>query len=128
MSAANRSPGDGPDGREAKGEVFVAGPAGGEGEVYVAGPAMSDSDRFGRPDEPEKIVGIDSEYLSGRRFPYQEDPSLLEDVDLLEATPEARSWFGPVFLDAYLRHKRAEIRSLEGLDPAAQCARYALTY
>ncbi|HEY2112479.1 MAG TPA: hypothetical protein VGH25_12205, partial [Dongiaceae bacterium] len=54
--------------------------------------------------------------------------SLSEALDLLEATPEARSWFGPVFLDAYLRHKRAEIRSLEGLDPAAQCARYALTY
>ena len=54
--------------------------------------------------------------------------SLAEALDLLEATPEARSWFGPVFLDAYLRHKRAEIRSLEGLDPAAQCDRYALTY
>jgi hypothetical protein len=39
------------------------------------------------PGEPEKIVGIDSEYLSGRRFPYQEDPALLDDVDLLAATP-----------------------------------------
>ncbi len=37
--------------------------------------------------EPEKIQSIDSEYLSGRRFPYQEDPSLIEDVDLLAATP-----------------------------------------
>jgi glutamine synthetase len=54
--------------------------------------------------------------------------SLGEALDLLEATPEAKSWFGPVFLDAYLRHKRAEIRSLEGLDPAAQCARYELIY
>jgi hypothetical protein len=39
------------------------------------------------PREPEKIVGIDAEYLSGRRFPYQEDMSLIEDVDLLAATP-----------------------------------------
>jgi hypothetical protein len=31
--------------------------------------------------------GIDAEVLSGRRYPYQEDPSLLEDVDLLTATP-----------------------------------------
>jgi hypothetical protein len=31
--------------------------------------------------------GIDAEVLSGRRYPYQEDPSLLEDVDLLAATP-----------------------------------------
>jgi hypothetical protein len=31
--------------------------------------------------------GIDAEVLSGIRHPYQEDPSLLEDVDLLAATP-----------------------------------------
>ena len=37
--------------------------------------------------EPEKTSGIDAEYLSGRRFPYQEDMSLVEDVDLLAATP-----------------------------------------
>jgi hypothetical protein len=39
------------------------------------------------PGEPEKIVGIDSEYLAGRRFPYQEDMSLVEDIDLIAATP-----------------------------------------
>jgi len=38
-------------------------------------------------DEPDKTRGIDSEYLAGRRFPYQEDMALLEDVDLLAATP-----------------------------------------
>ena len=37
--------------------------------------------------EPEKIKEIDSEYLAGRRFPYQEDLSLVEDVDLDAATP-----------------------------------------
>jgi len=37
--------------------------------------------------EPEKIIGIDAEYLSGRRFPYQEDIALVEDVDLNAATP-----------------------------------------
>ncbi len=37
--------------------------------------------------EPEKIVELDAEYLAGRRFPYQEDISLVEDVDLLTATP-----------------------------------------
>jgi hypothetical protein len=31
--------------------------------------------------------GIDSEVLSGKRYPYQEDASLLEDVDLLASTP-----------------------------------------
>jgi hypothetical protein len=37
--------------------------------------------------EPQKIVAIDAEYLSGHRFPYQEDMALIEDVDLREATP-----------------------------------------
>ena len=37
--------------------------------------------------EPEKTRGIDAEVLAGRRFDYQEDISLVEDIDLLEATP-----------------------------------------
>jgi hypothetical protein len=37
--------------------------------------------------EPEKITSLDAEYLAGRRFPYQEDRALVEDVDLLAATP-----------------------------------------
>jgi hypothetical protein len=41
------------------------------------------------PGEPQKVVAIDAEYLSGQRFPYQEDISLVEDVDLEAATPGA---------------------------------------
>jgi hypothetical protein len=38
--------------------------------------------------EPDKTtVGIDAEYLSGHRFPYQEDIAEIEDVDLMAATP-----------------------------------------
>ena len=37
--------------------------------------------------EPEKTTGIDAEYLSGRRFPYQEDIGLVEAADLVTATP-----------------------------------------
>ena len=37
--------------------------------------------------EPQKIQSIDAEFLSGRRFPYQEDISLVEDIDLEAATP-----------------------------------------
>jgi hypothetical protein len=37
--------------------------------------------------EPEKQQGLDAEYLAGMRFPYQEDIALVEDVDLLAATP-----------------------------------------
>jgi hypothetical protein len=50
-------------------------------------------------EEPEKIFSIDAEYLSGRRFPYQEDMSLLDDVDLLAATPgEDINWLEDVTL------------------------------
>jgi hypothetical protein len=37
--------------------------------------------------EPEKIQSIDAEFLSGHRFPYQEDMSLVDDIDLDAATP-----------------------------------------
>jgi hypothetical protein len=37
--------------------------------------------------EPEKIRSLDAEFLSGHRFPYQEEMSLVEDVDLEAATP-----------------------------------------
>jgi hypothetical protein len=39
--------------------------------------------------EPEKKTALDAEYLSGHRFPYQEDMALVEDVDLVAATPGA---------------------------------------
>ena len=49
--------------------------------------------------EPEKITSIDAEFLSGRRFPYQEDMSLIEDVDLLAATPgEDINWLEDITL------------------------------
>jgi hypothetical protein len=50
-------------------------------------------------DEPEKIVSIDAEYLSGHRFPYQEDIALVEEVDLLAATPgEDINWLEDIEL------------------------------
>jgi hypothetical protein len=49
--------------------------------------------------EPEKIRAIDAEYLSGHRFPYQEDLGEVEDVDLLAATPgEDLNWLEDVEL------------------------------
>ena len=35
----------------------------------------------------ERRSSIDAEVLAGHRFPYQEDRSLVEDVDLVAATP-----------------------------------------
>jgi hypothetical protein len=37
--------------------------------------------------EPEKIVAIDTEELSGQRFAYQEDITLVEAIDLEASTP-----------------------------------------
>ena len=34
-----------------------------------------------------RTVSIDAEQLAGRRFPYQEDMSLIDDIDLMAATP-----------------------------------------
>ena len=60
---------------------------------------MSEAETRRLNDEPDKVVAIDAEYLSGRRFPYQEDASLLDDVDLLAATPgEDINWLEDVTL------------------------------
>src|SRR4029077_18705978 len=49
--------------------------------------------------ETEYTTSIDAEYLAGRRFPYQEDMSLVQDIDLLAATPgEDINWLEDVEL------------------------------
>jgi hypothetical protein len=49
--------------------------------------------------EPEKIVAIDSEYLTGQRYEYQEDMSIVDGIDLLAATPgEDINWLEDVDL------------------------------
>jgi hypothetical protein len=47
----------------------------------------------------ERFLALDAERLAGRRFPYQEDISLVEDVDLMAATPgEDLNWLEDVEL------------------------------
>src|SRR5207253_1374327 len=47
----------------------------------------------------ETTVALDAEFLAGRRFPYQEDIALVDDVDLLAATPgEDLNWLEDVEL------------------------------
>ena len=49
--------------------------------------------------EQERHIQIDAEVLAGHRFPYQEDMSLIEDVDLLAATPgEDINWLEDIEL------------------------------
>lgn len=47
----------------------------------------------------ERHVAIDAEELAGHRFPYQEDVNLVEDVDLVAATPgEDINWLEDIEL------------------------------
>jgi len=54
--------------------------------------------------------------------------SLGAALDNLAATPEAKDWFGATYLDAYLRHKRAEIALVASLPESEQCELYAEAY
>jgi hypothetical protein len=50
-------------------------------------------------EEPQLVTSIDAEYLSGRRFSYQEDIGEVEDIDLLAATPgEDINWLEDIEL------------------------------
>jgi hypothetical protein len=47
----------------------------------------------------ERFIALDAERLAGKRFPYQEDMALVDDVDLLAATPgEDLNWLEDVQL------------------------------
>src|ERR1019366_3117612 len=67
---------------------------------------MADTEVRRAPSEPEKVFTIDSEYLSGKRFDYQEDMNLVIDIDLIAATPgEDINWLEeegvPAVFDRY---------------------------
>ena len=64
------------------------------------------------------------EALGVRRLP----TSLAEALDALEADPVAKGWFPPLLLDVYLRHKRGELASLEGVSEEERATRYAEAY
>jgi glutamine synthetase len=54
--------------------------------------------------------------------------TLAEALDNLCATPAAREWFGPQFLDLYVNFKRQEEQAVAGLDPQTICDRYAAVF
>jgi len=54
--------------------------------------------------------------------------SLGEALDIMEANDTVKGWFGPVFFEAYLRHKRSEVAYVADLSPEDLCARYAEIY
>jgi len=46
----------------------------------------------------------------------------------MEKSEAVAGWLGPVFREAYLRHKRSELEHVRGLDAKELCARYAEIY
>jgi glutamine synthetase len=54
--------------------------------------------------------------------------SLGEALDIMAASEAVKSWFGPTFFEAYLRHKRSELAFVAALSPPDLCARYAEVY
>jgi glutamine synthetase len=54
--------------------------------------------------------------------------SLAEALEGMEKSEAVKAWFGPTFLEAYLRHKGSELAHVAGLDPPELCARYAEVY
>jgi glutamine synthetase len=55
-------------------------------------------------------------------------PNTVAALEKLEASEAVQTWFGPVFLEAYLRHKRSEIAHVTGVDAAELCRRYEAIY
>jgi len=50
-------------------------------------------------DPGTRTLSIDAEQLAGKRFPYQEDMSLIEDIDLMAATPgKDINWLEDIYL------------------------------
>lgn len=54
--------------------------------------------------------------------------SLAAALKAMEASDAVQSWFGPVFLEAYLRHKRSEVAHVAEFAVTELCHRYAEVY
>jgi glutamine synthetase len=54
--------------------------------------------------------------------------SLAVALKEMEHSDAVQDWFGPVFLEAYLRHKRAELSYTNEFSASELCHRYAEVY
>jgi glutamine synthetase len=54
--------------------------------------------------------------------------SLGQALDAMAASKTVAGWFGPVFLEAYLRHKRSELQHVAEWAVNELCNRYAEVY
>lgn len=69
----------------------------------------------------------------GMTLPEQSAPAplprtLTDALNMTHASDTVPAWFGPVFLEAYLRHKRSELAHVADLPVPELCQRYAAVY
>ena len=74
------------------------------------------------------LDGIRQQRRIERSTPQALPDSLEAALTELESSEPAAEWLGPELLSAYLLFKRAEIKSVEHLDEAEICRRYAEVY
>lgn len=70
---------------------------------------------------------LSTEELESRGF-LRLPQSLPEALDKLEHSAAVRSWFGDLFMDVYLKHKRGEMAHLEGKTTEEICRAYEQAY
>ena len=54
--------------------------------------------------------------------------TLAEALDRLEGSQAVRDWFGEMFVEVYLKHKRGEIDFLDGKTAEQACRLYEQVY
>jgi glutamine synthetase len=85
-------------------------------------------ERLPTPELTEEDLALRSEAELAARGLRRLPTSLAQALDAIEADEAAKSWWPPQLLDVYLKHKRGEIKLLEGLSPEEQAERYARVY
>jgi glutamine synthetase len=79
---------------------------------------------FAGADGLRRKLSLPGPQASPRALPH----SLGEGLKAMEASDAVRGWFGPVFLEAYVRHKRSELAYTDEFAVTDLCHRYAEIY
>ena len=79
---------------------------------------------FAGADGLQRKLGLPPVGASVEELPH----SLSEALNNMAASKAVAGWFGPTFLEAYLRHKRSEIKHVADWSVNEICSRYAEVY
>jgi glutamine synthetase len=79
---------------------------------------------FAGADGLQRKLGLPPSADRAEQLPH----SLGQALDMMAASKAVAGWFGPVFLEAYLRHKRSEVKHVTEWAVNELCNRYAEVY